>query len=260
MGANSKIEWTDATWNPWQGCHRVSAGCDNCYMMSMLSRFGKDPEIVVRSKTTFSAPLRWKEPRRVFTCSMSDFFMAAADPWRDEAWDIIRRTPQHAYQILTKRPHHMLHSLPPDWGRGWPHVWLGVSVEDQRAAYKRIHILMRTPAAVRFLSVEPMLEQIDLSKASPCGYYCDSEHGHIDHPFMMCQGQCNNGGIHWVICGGESGRKARPMNEWWVRSLKHQCEDAGVAFFMKQGSQANWPDFKNFDSFPEDLQVREFPR
>lgn len=112
MGSESAIGWTDATWNPWMGCHRVSPGCAHCYMYSYMKRVGRDPETVVRSKTTFRDPLKWREPRTVFTCSLSDFFHEAADEWRPEAWEIIRQTPQHRYLVLTKRPERIRDHLP----------------------------------------------------------------------------------------------------------------------------------------------------
>lgn len=105
MGNSSNIEWTDATWNPWHGCHKVSQGCKNCYMFRDKRRYGQDPNVVTRAaSTTFYAPLKWKKPRRIFTCSWSDFFIEEADPWRDEAFAIMALTPQHTYQVLTKRP------------------------------------------------------------------------------------------------------------------------------------------------------------
>jgi protein gp37 len=111
----SKIEWTEATWNPWHGCHKVSAGCKNCYMFRDKAKYGQDPNVVVRSKTRFYDPLKWKEPRTIFTCSWSDFFIEEADPWRDEAFAIMALTPQHTYQVLTKRPERMLEYLGLHW-------------------------------------------------------------------------------------------------------------------------------------------------
>jgi len=202
----SAIEWTDATWNPWRGCTKVSAGCDNCYMFREQERYGRDPSVVVRSKTTFNDPLKWGEPRRVFTCSWSDWFHKDADQWRPEAWEIIRKTPHLTYQILTKRPGRIERHLP--WGAfgdPWPNVWLGVSVENQDAAF-RVRQLQTIPAAVRFVSAEPLIGPLAL----------------------------NLSGIHWLIAGGESGPGHRPMEMDWVRSLRDQCLGAGTAFFLKQ--------------------------
>lgn len=212
MSLVSAIEWTEATWNPWRGCTKVSPGCDHCYMFREQRRYGKDPEVVIRSKTTFDAPLRWKEPRLIFTCSWSDWFHKDADPWRDEAWDVIRRTPHHTYQILTKRPGRMLRHVPWDaYGIPLPNVWLGVSVESQAEAF-RARQLATIAAAVRFISAEPLLGPLTLDLA----------------------------GMHWVIAGGESGPEHRHCYPEWLRSLRDQCEEASVPFFLKQ--LGGWPD------------------
>ncbi len=206
MGKASAIEWCEATWNPWMGCSKVSHGCDHCYMFADQARYGQDPATVRRSKTTFAAPLKWTEPRRVFTCSWSDWFHCDADPWRDEAWEIIRQTPQHTYQILTKRPGRILRHLP--WGAyadPWPNVWLGTSVESQVYAY-RVRQLCTVPAAVRFVSAEPLLGPLVLPLS----------------------------GVHWVIAGGESGPGARPAQLDWLRSLRDHCAAASVPYFLKQ--------------------------
>lgn len=204
MARISAIEWTEATWNPWHGCTKVSPGCAHCYMYREKKRYGQEPATVVRSKTTFDAPLKWKEPQLVFTCSWSDFFIEEADPWRHEAWEIIRSTPQHAYQILTKRPQRIATSLP----QGWPfeNVWLGVSVENPHF-YGRIEMLRKIPAFVRFLSLEPLLAPM---------------------PHLPLAG------ISWVIVGGESGPGCRPMKPEWVREIRDQCARRGVPFFFKQ--------------------------
>lgn len=149
MGESSAIEWTESTWNPWHGCLKVSPGCAHCYMYRDKRRYGQDPALVVRSKTSFDAPRKWKNPKMIFTCSWSDFFVQEADQWRAEAWEVIRATPHHTYQILTKRPERISDHLPD----GWPfrNVWLGVSVENPRF-YQRIESLRAIPASVRFLS------------------------------------------------------------------------------------------------------------
>ncbi len=136
MGEITGIGWTDATWNPWYGCSKVSPGCAHCYMFRDMKRYGSDPEVVTRSKTKFDEPRKWKTPRRVFTCSWSDWFHEGADAWRAEAWAIVRDTPHLTYQILTKRPERIADHLPPDWGEGYPNVWLGTSVENQRFAFR----------------------------------------------------------------------------------------------------------------------------
>lgn len=232
MGSKTGIAWTDATWNPWMGCTRVSPGCANCYMFREQERYGWDPSWLRRSKTTFRAPLGWAEPRRVFTCSWSDFFHEGADAWRPEAWEIIRTTPHLTYQVLTKRPQQVLERLPPDWGEGYPNVWLGVSVENQRWA-ERADQLAQIPAVVRFVSAEPLLGQVDFVGAT------------------LRQ-------LDWMIVGGETGGDdRRAMGITWVESLLRQCRAYGVAFFFKQRSG---PKPGLTDGVPADLLVREFPR
>ena len=217
MGEQTAIEWATATWNPWQGCTKVSPGCTHCYMYREKGMYGQNPRLVVRSKTVFHAPLRWKEPQpRVFTCSWSDWFHEAADPWRAEAWDIIRRTPRHTYLILTKRPERIPACLPPLWGlRGWANVWLGTSVESQ-AYVERLDQLLAIPAPVHFLSAEPLLGPLHVGK------YLTYDRGRR--------------ALRWVIVGGESGPQWRPMDLLWARSLRDQCVAAGVPFFFKQHS------------------------
>ncbi len=251
------IEWTatihaDGTrtpgwsWNPWHGCHKVSPGCDNCYMFRDKKRYGQNPDMVVRSKTLFEAPLKWpKVPAMCFTCSWSDWFIAEADPWRDEAYDVIRQTPHITYQILTKRIGRAKGRFLP-----LPNIWLGVSVEN-RATKARIRTLRETPAALRFLSIEPLLEDI---------------------------GELDLRGIDWVIVGGESGPDARPFDTQWARNVIAQCKAAGVPCFVKQlGAKPMYPpetilhpprsriftlkDKKggDWEEWPMDLRVRQFP-
>ena len=226
MGERTAIGWTDATWNPWYGCTKVSPGCAHCYMFRDQIRYGRDPNVVTRSKTKFAEPLKWTEPRRVFTCSWSDWFHEAADAWRDEAWDIIRRTPHLTYQILTKRPERIAAHLPSDWGDAWANVWLGTSIENQRWAV-RAGLLLEVPARMRFLSCEPLLGPLDLSDYLPSPYGCGGEARNDN--CEVCAPR-----LHWLIVGGESGPDARPMQLDWARSLRDQCAEAGVAFFLKQ--------------------------
>jgi protein gp37 len=237
MGDRSAIEWTDATWNPWRGCDKVSPGCAHCYMFRDQRRYGRDPSIVVQaSPATFNAPLHWAAARMVFTCSWSDWFHETADPWRDQAWDIVRQTPQHTYQILTKRPERIADYLPADWGDGWRNVWLGVSIENRRFVH-RADVLRAIPATIRFISAEPLLGPLVPDE----GWFAEDgveERGWSD-------GYTGAGldlrGIDWLIVGGESGPKARPMRADWVRDLQQDCwgidneRSAGtVAFFFKQ--------------------------
>lgn len=243
MGEKTGIAWTDRTWNPWHGCIKISPGCKFCYMYREKERYGQNPFIPVRSKTTFHAPLRW-ESGRVFTCSWSDFFIEEADEWRDEAWDVIRDTPHLTYQILTKRPERIREHLPKTWGDGWSHVQLGVSAEDQPYADQRIGELIELPAKVRFVSAEPLLSEIVIRS-----YWS---------PFL-----------HWLIAGGESGSGARPCNIKWLDSLRIQCDHARIAYFLKQfGSRPHtdgipikvtgagsdpteWPEYLRVQQFPE---------
>lgn len=214
MGEFSNIEWCDGTWNPWRGCRITSPGCWGCYVYRDMPRFGLDPTSITRSKTTFRQPLRWKKPHLIFTCSWSDYFIEEADEWRDEAWAIIRNTPQHTYQVLTKRPHRIKGHLPADWPMA--NVWLGVTVENKEHGLPRMDILREIPASVRFISAEPLLEDL---------------------------GPINLTGFNWVIAGGESGRKARRMKPEWPSNIRDQCIAAGVPFFFKQ-----WGEFNEYGS------------
>ena len=230
MGKKTSISWTNKTHNFWYGCKKVSQGCRSCYAEREMKRFGKDFNIVTRAKG-FISPLMWKEPSMVFVNSWSDFFIEEADEWRDEAWDIIRRTPHLTYQILTKRPENIRSRLPDDWGDGWDNVWLGVSIENYRYL-DRGWKLINLPAKTRFLSVEPLLGEIDLR--------------------WLLSAEL----IDWLIVGGESGSHHRPMELDWVRSIKEDCDRAEVAYFMKQDSGPK-PGMRG--RIPDDLWVQEFP-
>lgn len=218
MGDRTGISWTMKTWNPWHGCHKVSPGCAHCYMYREKAQYGQDPMIVQRSKTKFTEPLKWREPSLIFTCSWSDWFIVQADPWRDEAYGIIRATMQHTYQILTKRSARFPHLVLPDL----PNIWWGVSVEDRKYGVPRIAELREGTPRNRFLSIEPLLEDV---------------------------GELNLDGIGWVIVGGESGPGFRPMQLEWLESVVRQCDSAGVPVFtkqdsaMKSGQQGAIPDF-----------------
>ena len=227
MGKTTGIEWTTSTYNPWQGCTKVSSGCRECYMFREKEHYGQDPTKVIRSsQKTFNAPLNWKldEGSRIFVCSWSDFFHADADEWRPEAWDIIRKLPQYKFLIPTKRTERIGSCLPGDWGKGWKNVCLGASVEDQPSIDKRLSELLEIPSVLYFLSVEPMLGPINLTGNPEMEVLPWSE--------AILQG-C---GINWIVCGSESGPNARPCNIDWVRSLRDQCVKVGVPFFLKQMS------------------------
>jgi protein gp37 len=173
------------------------------------AKYGHDPAQIRRtSDKTFNAPLHYRQPRLILTCSWSDFFIEEGDAWREAVWDVIRRTPQHVYMVLTKRPERIAQSLPLDWGAGWPQVWLGVTTENQKAADKRLPMLLDIPAVLRWVCAEPLLGPLNLSS------YLE--------------------GIHWVIAGAESGPQARPLDENWVRTLRDGCQSANVPFCYKQ--------------------------
>ena len=209
MGYKTGVEWTSHTWNPWRGCSKLSEGCQKCYWFRDANRYGYSPTEVVRSKTTFQDPLKWKEPSFIFACSWSDFFHNEADGWRNEAWEIIRNTPHHTYQILTKRPENILTRLPSDWDVGYENVWLGVSVENKKHGIPRISILRSVPAQLRFLSVEPLLEDV--------------------------ADELDLAGIHWVVVGGESDyTNPRPMKPEWALNAIEKCKTANVPVFLKQ--------------------------
>lgn len=229
MGSRTGIAWTDATYNPWRGCTKVSAGCANCYMYRDQRRYGEDPGVVVRaSEATFTAPLRWKEPRKVFVCSWSDFWHPHADNWRDEALDVMARAPQHTYQIVTKRPW----GIPVDWIAP-PNVWLGVSVEDQHATARVPALLTHrvAPGGVLWLSCEPLIARVTL------------------RPEWLAL-------LGWVVIGGESGPKHRPMELDWLRLLVDECDRAGVPVWVKQDSVAR-PGQQG--RIPDDLWRQEWP-
>jgi protein gp37 len=217
MGIKTIIGWTERTWNVWIGCDKISPGCANCYMFTWQYRYGMDPTKVRKTKT-WRDPFKWQREAerdgrryRVFTCSLSDFFHPGADAWRPEAWSIIRSTPNLTYQVLTKRPELMRERMPADWGAGYPNVWLGTSIENRRFCWRR-DALVEIPAAVRFISAEPLLE--DISPAL-----------RLEH-------------IEWLIVGGESGPGFRPMDHAWARGLRDRCASEGIAFFFKQSAAA----------------------
>jgi len=234
MAIKTKIQWATATWNPFIGCTKVSPACDNCYAERWAKRAGRDFSKVARSSSvTFHSPLAWKEPQRIFVCSLSDFFHAdilRAD--RHAAIKIMRQAPQHIYMLLTKRPENIKSQLAGTaWADGLPaNVWVGVTVEDQQQAEKRIPILLRVPAQVRFLSCEPLLGPIDLWSA-----IYERKPGTFTSAFAW-----GKDGVQWVIVGGESGAKARSdMQATWVRALRDQCAAAEVPFMFKQWGEWN---------------------
>ncbi len=301
MADNTRIEWTDATWNPVTGCTKVSPGCDHCYAERVTERFHGPGSFatVVMHPDRLGMPLRWRKPRRIFVNSMSDLFHDdVPDGFIAQVWNVMAQCPQHTFQILTKRharlrswvsrwadrtgdsDHDKPSGMPPmprgpeavravytsgrallfadmldslgeppegcayppyDWIDGqrfWPgvlsNVWLGVSVEDQQWADIRIPALLDTPAAVRFLSCEPLLGPIRLRRLQPSRIggplYADAlveRHDQVDGKLLVPA-------VDWVIVGGESGPGARPMRPQWARDIRDQCTAAGVPFLFKQ--------------------------
>ncbi|MCB8835975.1 DUF5131 family protein [Aurantimonas sp. VKM B-3413] len=311
MADGTKIEWTDATWNPVTGCAVVSPGCTNCYAMKLAgtrlkhlpsragltidTRAGPVWNGTIRFNTEWlDQPMRWRRPRRIFVCAHGDLFAeGVTDAMLDQVFAVMALAPQHSFQVLTKRPERMrdyvidLHrrcrniggaatdiilghtavisgavktTFPLAAGRardtalnqldaGLPNVWLGVSVEDQQRADQRIPILLDTPAAVRFVSAEPLLGPIDFGVAwhgedaleSECWgdcAWCEKGHPPLHNCHRGRQSEAafmkGRSGLDWIIVGGESGHGARPMHPDWARAIRDQCADAGVPFLFKQ--------------------------
>jgi protein gp37 len=250
MSTTTGIEWTEATWNPVRGCSKVSEGCRYCYAMSVAARFsgpGQPYEgLATRSPARWTGkvmlvekhlgdPLRWARPRLIFVNSMSDLFHEdIPDEWIDRIFGVMAAAARHTFQVLTKRPARMrryvserLIAVQP-----LPNVWLGTSVEDQPAADARIRDLIATPAAVRLLSCEPLIGPVSFRWATWAplnGQRVNREH--LDGI---------RGHLQWVIAGGESGPKARACDPEWLRTIRDQCVEAGVPFFLKQ--LGGWPD------------------
>jgi protein gp37 len=217
MSDNSTIEWTDATWNPVRGCVKISPGCKNCYAETFAERFrsvaghpyeqGFDPRLIPEK---LLEPLRWAKPKRVFVNSMSDLFLDfVPDEYIIAVADVMRSAPWHTFQVLTKRASRMATMLRTKLAAygALPHIWWGVSVEDKTHGLPRIDEIRHAPAVTRFLSVEPLLEDL---------------------------GGVDLSGIHWMIVGGESGHGGRKLEQSWVESLRLQCADRSIPFFFKQ--------------------------
>jgi protein gp37 len=243
MSVKSAIEWTDATWNPVRGCTKISPGCKHCYAEVFAERFrgvkghpyeqGFDLRLVPHK---LAEPLRWRTPKMVFVNSMSDLFHnGVPDDYIEAVANVMVRADWHTYQVLTKRSKRLseLLSTRLRFAATARHIWWGVSVEDRQYGLPRVADLQSAPAAVRFLSIEPLLEDL---------------------------GALDLRGIHWVIVGGESGRGVRPMNREWVISIRDQCASAGVPFFFKQWGGLHKKravrtlDGRTYDEFPQRLQ------
>jgi protein gp37 len=239
MSEHSKIEWTDATWNPVRGCLKISPGCKHCYAETFAERFrgvpghpyehGFDPLLVPKK---LLEPLLWPSPKSVFVNSMSDLFQdAVPDEYVAAVAEVMLMTPWHTYQILTKRADRLQRLLAGKLRAAAEasHIWWGVSVEDRQYGLPRIGYLRDSPARTRFLSVEPLLEDL---------------------------GALDLSGIHWVIVGGESGPGARPMRKEWVEAIREHCRAANAFFFFKQwggvrkGRQGRTLDGRTYDEIP----------
>jgi protein gp37 len=285
MAENSKIEWTDNTFNPWVGCFKVSPGCKNCYAEELMTRKGRwantwgPPETTERIRTSaanWAKPLQWdrqaqKDGKRVkvFCSSLADVFEdnVQVKSWRLDLFMLISDTPNLDWQILTKRPEFARVFFEQHTGFLLPNVWVGTSVENQEQADERIPELLRIPAAIRFLSVEPLLGPVSLKKYLNLGEVSMQGWNKVQEHLTWIPMQ--EPSIHWVIVGGESGQRARPFDLDWADLLVEQCKDADVSVFVKQlGSNPRMDNVGYFtidkkggdiNEFPERLQVREFP-
>lgn len=260
MAQKSNIQWTDASWNIARGCTKVDEDCKFCYMYrDSFNNTRYNPLEVVKTKTVFNMPLKLKEPSKIFTCSLTDFFHEGIDSYRHEAWDIIRQCPQHTFQILTKRAERIPEHLPSDWNENFKNVWIGSSVGGEQGM-KRMYDLMdafnewrnggielRKP--VTFISFEPLHEFIDCN---------------LDISTIIW--------FDWVIVGGESGNETgkyryRPCEIEWIEEIVNAFQGCGVAVFVKQMGTHLAKELKmsdrhggNIEEFPKHLQVREFPK
>lgn len=304
MASGTHIQWTDATWNPVTGCTKVSAGCKNCYAERLFPCvYGKDAidvcrscrgkgcpdchgngsivpvprrftDVVCHEGDRLYQPLHWRKPRRVFVNSMSDLFHPdVPDEFIARVFDVMARAPHHQFQVLTKRPERMnnwFHEKPVGPPDPLPNVWLGVSVEDQDAADERVPVLLDTPAAVRFISAEPLLGPVDLG-----GWGEDWLRGIATRDDGRGEPEAyQTHALDWVIVGGESGPKARPMSIEWAKDIVRQCRDADVPVFVKQLGTSPYaiddlgsPVTVNVkhragadpSEWPEHLRIREYP-
>lgn len=244
MSDNSKIEWTDATWNPVRGCTKVSPGCAHCYAETFAERFrgvpdhpfefGFDMRLIPEK---LADPIRWSKPKKIFVNSMSDLFHEGVpDDYIEKICRVMLAANWHTYQILTKRADRLASLLQGKLKNAAQasHIWWGVSVENRTYGLPRIDMLRKSKVNVAFLSVEPLLEDL---------------------------GRINLGGVSWVIVGGESGPGARPMNIEWVREIRNQCEQSGAAFFFKQwggirkSETGRTLDGKTYNEFPKVPQL-----
>lgn len=289
MAENSNIEWTRHTFNPWIGCQKVGSGCDHCYaeawdargLQRCETRWGAHAERTRTSPANWRKPLAWDkaakaagERHRVFCASLADVFdnhPSILPEWRADLWALIRATPNLDWMLLTKRPGNIAKMLPDDWGNGYPNVWLGCTVVNQEEADRDVPKLLAVPAAVRFLSMEPLLgpvSLIHLRRYNPKGLpWINALRGLVTRGQYLARSpeECSFNTstqlippelpkLDLVIVGGESGPGARPMHPDWARSLRDQCVAAGVAFHFKQ-----WGEYSPLlcaDGLDDDLMWR----
>jgi protein gp37 len=261
--AKSKIDWCDAVWNPTIGCEKVSEGCRHCYAERMAARLAamgnaEYQDVVTPSRRwnghvkclpgRLNDPLEWKRPRRIFVNSMSDLFHLEVNcGFIQDVWEVMRRCTWHTFIILTKRPAIMC-KMVNVIGPTLPNVWLGVSVEDQKTADERIPWLLKTPAAVRVVSVEPMIDSVDISQWN---YRVEDKYNLLSSLYSP---------IDWVICGGESGPDAQPVHVDWIRSLLDQCLTTNIPFFFKQWGEWAPLGVDNFQDVPKRRDGRSVAR
>lgn len=257
MSESSKIQWTDATWNIARGCTKVDSDCKFCYMYrDSFDGTRYNPRQITRTKTVFNLPLKLKEPSKIFTCSLTDFFHEAIDSYRDEAWEIIRQCPQHTFQILTKRPERIVANLPGYWKEIASRVWLGTSVGSMDGIQRIADLRSECLQCINFLSAEPLHEEISLNQC-----------------FATGKGLVVWGALFdWVIIGGESGHnqglyRYRPCKLEWIERLILECATFHIPVFVKQLGTHLAKELKlkdrhggDINEWPEHLRIREFPK
>ncbi len=273
MAQKTNISWTDSTWNIARGCTKVDSDCKWCYMYrDSLNNTRYNPLNVVRTKTVFNMPLKLKEPSKIFTCSLTDFFHEGCDSFRGEAWDIIRKCPQHIFQILTKRPERIEQCLPDFWNEIRDRCWMGTSIGSNSGIKRAIDLIaLRKLIKTIFLSLEPLHDEVNFRWS----YYPNPDNCRLDmldgkmrptvnqHELLM--------NVDWVIIGGESGNengkyRYRPCKLEWIEQLVTHCKEANVPVFVKQMGTYLSKELKmtdrhggNIDEFPEHLRIRQFP-
>lgn len=263
MSQNTKIEWCDSTLNPFYGCTKVSPGCQYCYALRMIHRLPKSTALpmwetytntgewtgkILNNVNVMKKALSWRKPRKIFLGSMCDIFHdnVLMDDIH-EVFDYVRRMPQHTFMLLTKRPENMKKAIESYNTSLMGNLWLGLTVCNQEEAEQKIPILLRTPGTVRFVSIEPMLGAVNLTDIQ-C-IICDAP----DVSFNALTGISDKEKLNWVICGGETGTRARQMDLDWARSLRDRCAEADVPFFFKSTggkSKSDLLDGKTHKEFP----------